>query len=103
MHRKRYRYYWYPAVLDMITNKEMISTEDSIQANIYRRAIDQAIEETQALKDGDERMQAIKMIYFDQTHTVDGVADKLHRCKDTIKKWLQKFVLAVGKNAGFKL
>lgn len=47
-------------------------------------AVRAAIANTLALPDGDERMQMVRMVFWDRTHTLDGVAMKLHRCTRTI-------------------
>ena len=58
-------------------------------------AVRAAIVKTQALPDGDERMQMVRMVFWDRTHTLDGVAMKLHRCTRTIWQWHGDFIRAV--------
>lgn len=58
-------------------------------------AVRAAIAGTQAMPDGDERMQMVRMVFWDRTHTLDGVALKLHRCLRTIKQWHGDFIRAV--------
>lgn len=60
-------------------------------------AVRAAIVKTQALPDGDERMQMVRMVFWDRTHTLDGVALKLHRCLRTIKQWHGDFIREVEK------
>lgn len=58
-------------------------------------AVRAAIAGTQAMPDGDERMQMVRMVFWDRTHTLDGVAMKLHRCTRTIWQWHGDFIRAV--------
>lgn len=58
-------------------------------------AVRAAIAKTRSLPDGDERMQMVRMVFWDRTHTLDGVALKLHRCTRTIWQWHGDFIRAV--------
>lgn len=60
-------------------------------------AVRAAIAGTQAMPDGDERMQMVRMVFWDRTHTLDGAALKLHRCTRTICQWHGDFIRAVEK------
>lgn len=60
-------------------------------------AVRAAIAKTRSLPDGDERMQMVRMVFWDRTHTLDGVALKLHRCLRTIKQWHGDFIREVEK------
>ena len=58
-------------------------------------AVRAAIVKTQALQDGAERMEMVRLVFWDRTHTLDGVAMKLHRCTRTIWQWHGDFIRAV--------
>lgn len=60
-------------------------------------AVRAAIAGTQAMPDGDERMQMVRMVFWDRTHTLDGAALKLHRCTRTICQWHGDFIREVEK------
>lgn len=63
-----------------------------------------AIEKELDLLNKDEnqdKIKAVKMVLINKTHTVEGAAQVLHYSYDTVKRWIQAFVNAVGKNSGF--
>lgn len=61
-------------------------------------AVSKAIEETKKLDTGEERLLMIRLVFWDKTHTLDGVAMKMNRCKRTIVQWHIDFINAVAKN-----
>jgi len=63
-------------------------------------AVRQAIEETKGLKNGDERMEMVRLIFWAKSHTVVGVAMKLHRSERTIQEWHRQFIRLVAKKYG---
>ena len=58
-------------------------------------AVRAAIANTLALPDGAERMEMVRLVFWDRTHTLDGVAMKLHRCTRTRWQWHGDFIRAV--------
>lgn len=63
-------------------------------------AVRQAIAETLTLDTGQERIQVIRCVFWDKTHTLEGAAMKLHRCKRTIAQWHGEFIRCVAKYFG---
>lgn len=63
-------------------------------------AVRQAIAETLTLDTGQERLQVIRCVFWDKTHTLEGAAMKLHRCKRTIAQWHGEFIRCVAKYFG---
>lgn len=97
----RYSNYWYGVVYKMIQIYPFLEDEETPQIELIRAAVDKSIEETKKLPDGDLRMQAVKMLYFDKTHTIEGVAMQLFVSGRTVKRWGQDFVKLVGRNSGY--
>lgn len=64
-------------------------------------AVRKAIEETQKLDTGEERLRMIRLVFWDRTHTLEGVSQKSHRCKRTIVQWHGDFIRLVAKEFGF--
>ncbi len=85
----------------MISQYPELQSDLSIQGGIYRNAISRAIEDTQKLPDGEKRIVAINKVYIERTLTIEGVSLQLGYSDSTVRKWLQQFVNAVGRNAGF--
>ena len=63
-------------------------------------AVRQAIAETQAMDTGEERLTLIRLVFWDKTHTLEGAAMKLHRCKRTVTLWHGEFIRCVAKYFG---
>lgn len=63
-------------------------------------AVRKAIEETQKLDNGEERLRMIRLVFWDRTHTLEGAAIKLHRCHRTLVQWSGDFIRCVAKNFG---
>lgn len=63
-------------------------------------AVRQAIAKTLTLDTGEERLQVIRCVFWDKTHTLEGAAMKLHRCKRTIAQWHGEFIRCVAKYFG---
>lgn len=58
-------------------------------------AVRKAIEETRRLDTGEERLRMIRLVFWDQTHTLEGAAMTLNRCKRTIVQWHGEFIKKV--------
>ena len=102
MSKSRYKNYWYGIVLRMIKQYPEIRDGTSMQEYIFSRAIEKALEETAAIKEtGPDRVQAVRWIYFEDSKTIDGAADRCHVSRGTMLRWLQSFVKLVARNAGY--
>ncbi|MCQ2106536.1 MAG: hypothetical protein MJZ26_12180 [Fibrobacter sp.] len=95
------RNYWFPIALKMVKQYKEIKKEDSFQAMIYTKAIEDTLEDSLLLPYGDLRVKAFKMLYFDKTHNLHGTASELHVTERTLQRWTNKFVNEVGRRAGF--
>lgn len=63
-----------------------------------RKAVEEAIEETQGLDTGRERLEIIEMVYFKKTHTLIGAAMAVHCSDRTAQRYHGDFIRAVAKN-----
>lgn len=63
-------------------------------------AVRKAIEETRKLETGEERLRMVRLVFWDRTHTLEGVAIKMSRCKRTILQWHGEFIREVAQNFG---
>ena len=55
-------------------------------------AVRQAIAETLTLDTGEERLQVIRCVFWDKTHTLEGAAMKLHISYVTARRWHGEFI-----------
>lgn len=63
-------------------------------------AVRKAIEETEKLDTGDERLHMIRLVFWDRTHTLEGAAQKCHISYVTACRWHKDFIMKVGINFG---
>lgn len=85
------RYGWWSYVKDMIRRYPDRTNSDEA------RAIEIAIEETERMPGGRERLKVIQMVFFKKTHTLQGAALNVPCAYDTAKGWTQQFIRAVAK------
>lgn len=64
------------------------------------QAIKQAIEYTETLCDGDERLKMIDLVFWSKSHTLSGAAIKGNISYETAVNWHRDFIKTVGKNLG---
>lgn len=93
------KYYWYGIVKKMVYRYPRLNDSDQDQA--YKKAIEEALEQIKAEENGAEKIQAIQLVCFEKRYTLDGAAYKMHYGRNTIQRWITKFINTVGKNAGF--
>lgn len=65
-------------------------------------AVTKAIEQTQILPNGDARLQVIDMVFWKQSHTLDGAAYKIGYSYDHCKRFHRDFIRLVGFNRGLE-
>lgn len=59
-----------------------------------------AISMTKRLKDGEERLRLIEMVFWRKTHTLQGAAIACHVSYGTAKRWHNKFIEATARCYG---
>lgn len=86
----------------MIKNYKKLNKSESEMLTKFKQAIDATFEKLNGNVDGKDIIKAVHMVYIDDTHGIVGAADQLHVSPVTIKRWLSKFVYAVGEEMGYK-
>lgn len=73
-----------------------------IQAAALREqsAVQKAIDQTEAMDNGTERMQVIDLVFFKQTHTLEGAALMIPCHYETARHWHTDFIKLVARNFG---
>lgn len=66
-----------------------------------RQAVQQAIDETENMENGKERLQVIELVFFRQTHTLEGAALMVPCHYKTAQKWHNDFIRLVASKYGF--
>ena len=66
-------------------------------------AIERAIEQTRAQKDGEQRLRLVDLKYWQGGLTDEGIM--MHICigKTTFYRWKKEFIISVGENIGLKI
>lgn len=97
----RYSTYWKFIPTRMVREYKKLKKDPSEQAQRFKTAIEQAKHETEFLPDGKLRLRAVKMVYIEKTHTIEGAARRLYVSRSTLAKWLGEFVNLVAQYSGF--
>lgn len=63
-------------------------------------AVRAAVEQTEALPNGAERLAVIDMVFWKQTHTLAGAALTIPCGERTARRWHTEFIKTVAKNYG---
>lgn len=74
---------------------------DTAQGAVMRIAIDRAMEATEKVSDGRDRMRVIEALYRDGLNNIAFAADVVHVSERTAQRWVAEFVRSVGRNAGY--
>lgn len=99
MSRPRYR--WWGYIKAIIRNYPALEGRYCQGTELKERmAVQQAIEQTEKMESGTERMQVIELVFFRQTHTLEGAAMMVPCGYETVKRWIQQFIKMVSRNMG---
>lgn len=63
-------------------------------------AVREALRETLKLSNGDLRVKLVALVFWRQTHTVQGAALRLYVSEKTAKRWHRSFILLVAQKFG---
>lgn len=63
-------------------------------------AVRSAVEATEYISNGASRMQVIKLVHFDGTHTLEGAALTIPCDRATAARWQRSFFEQVARNRG---
>ena len=95
------RYRWWSYVKAMIRNYPTL-VDRYIQGPALREreAVQREIDQTEQMVDGKERLQVIDLVFFRQTHTLEGAAVLIPCSERTARRWHTDFIKAVAKEFG---
>lgn len=65
-----------------------------------RMAVQRAIDQTMKMDNGQDRLRVVDLVFFKQTHTLEGAALMVPCGYETAKRWIQQFIKLVAKNFG---
>lgn len=97
----RPRYDWWGYIKAVIRRYPALKSQDVHGAALRERgAVQAAVEDTEGLRDGAERLKLIDMVFWKQTHTLSGAAMQIPCSERTAQEWHRQFIRLVAKNIG---
>lgn len=81
----------YPALKDRTLPSGRLAAKE-------KEAVRAAVEQTEALPNGAERLAVIDMVFWKQTHTLAGAAMQVPCSYDTAQQYHADFIKAVARN-----
>lgn len=95
------RYAWWGYVKDMIRKYPDRTGKDlSITQQKEFEAVREALEETEALHEGKTRLEIIKLVFWDKSHTLVGAAEKEYCSYETAVNYHRQFIKLVAQKFG---
>ena len=80
--------------------ERILDSSSGIQEQREYRAVSAAVRETEARENGQARLAIIQMMYFRNTHTLQGAADIVHVSSRTARRWNWDFIMLTAKHMG---
>ena len=74
--------------------------EESCIRQFESEAVQRAIEKTKLLRDGEERLKLINLVFWKQSHTLFGASYQCNISYETAVKWHGDFIRLVGIEMG---
>lgn len=95
------RYKWWGYVKAIVRSYPHMREREMSEAERKEcAAVEDAIRQTMDRASGRERMKLVDMVFFKQTHTLEGAAMEVPCSYVTAKRWQQQFIVQVAKNRG---
>lgn len=93
------RYLWWPYVRGVVRAYPERKGEGLHGVAMREQeAVQAAIEATERMSGGAERLKVIRMVHWDRVHTLDGAALAVPCDRATAARWQRKFFEAVARN-----
>lgn len=93
--------YWFFISKNMILRYDQIKTGKSKQEKTWTKAIEQALEDTSKMENGDYKIKAIKAVLFEKRLTPIGAAEEIFYSERSVRQWVNDFIKDVGRKAGY--
>lgn len=94
------RNYWYSIARQMAQRYKKLDCSIK-QEQLYKTAIEQALEEVAKKADATERLEVIRTVIFNANMNCSGAAMRVHVSECTAQRWMNDFINQVGINAGY--
>lgn len=95
------RYSWWGYIKAVIRRYPSLrDTEVSGVALREKEAVRAAVEATEQLDSGADRLLVVDLVFWSRTHTLEGAAMQVHVSERTARRWHTDFIILVGKYRG---
>lgn len=100
--KKKRRYSWWPYIREVVREYPKKNEAGKACAVAEREddAVQEALEETERMADGQNRLKLIRLLHWDRTHTLDGAALAIPCSRRTAAYWQREFFELVARNRG---
>lgn len=95
------RYSWWGYIKAVIRQyPSLMDAEVSGVAKREKEAVRAAVEATEQLDNGADRLMVVDLVFWSRTHTLEGAAMQVHVSERTARRWHTEFIMLVGKYRG---
>lgn len=95
------RYSWWGYIKAVIRRyPSLMDAEVSGVAKREKEAVRAAVEATEQLDNGADRLMVVDLVFWSRTHTLEGAAMQVHVSERTARRWHTEFIMLVGKYRG---
>lgn len=95
------RYRWWGYIKSIIRNYPALEGRYCQGTSLKERmAVQRSIEQTERMENGKERLQVVDLVFFKQTHTLEGAAMMVPCHYETARHWHSDFIKLVAPNFG---
>lgn len=98
--KKKRHYSWWSYIQEIV--REYPRKDDSQKVSTVAEreddAVQEALEATEHMTDGQNRLKLIRLIHWDRTHTLDGAALVIPCSRRTAAYWQREFFEMVARN-----
>ena len=93
------RYRWWGYIKSIIRNYPALEGRYCQGTSLKERmAVQRSIEQTERMENGKERLQVVDLVFFKQTHTLEGAAMMVPCHYETARHWHSDFIKLVAQN-----
>ena len=95
------RYRWWGYIKSIIRNYPALEGRYCQGTSLKERmAVQRSTEQTERMENGKERLQVVDLVFFKQTHTLEGAAMMVPCHYETARHWHSDFIKLVAQNFG---
>lgn len=95
------RYIWWGYVKNMIRRYPARKDRPCAGNDLREReAVERAVRQTMRLDNGQDRLRVVELVFWQQTHTLEGAAMMVPCSERTARRWHTEFIRLVAREYG---